>query len=272
MMRKLISLSVALTALSSMAFADVGQGIDKLNAGDVAGAAKDFANAYDAGDSDGAFYLGRLFELGLGTERDGMRAANLYSAAAEKGSVRAKVRLGLMYHEGTVLLRDYTEGTRLLCEAADAEDIGGQVNCGLALKSGIGVPENPDLAVEYWNKAAANNDVAALNLLGDHFLRGQTDVAKPDTAATFFKRAADLGNALGMYEFARILANPVEGQQVDKVTAYTYASLAVVRGYQSAGALRDALELDMTPEEIEAGQVGAKDWTQAQISKTDAGQ
>ncbi|MHA3914414.1 tetratricopeptide repeat protein [Halovulum sp. GXIMD14793] len=133
------SLCIVASLWTVSASADVTTGVEMLNAGDVSGAATEFAAAYETGDAEGAFYLGRLFELGLGTEQDEMRAANLYSAAAEGGSTKAQVRLGLMYHEGRVLLRDYVEGTRLLCVAADAGDADGQLNCGLAYRAGRGV-------------------------------------------------------------------------------------------------------------------------------------
>ena len=55
--------------LSGGALADVSAGLIKLDEGDLPGAATDFANAFDAGDAEGAFYLGRLFELGLGTDK-----------------------------------------------------------------------------------------------------------------------------------------------------------------------------------------------------------
>jgi hypothetical protein len=67
-----------------------GAGVEKLNAGDVNGAAADFAAAYDAGNAEGAFYSERLCEPGLGTDRDEMRAAYLYSAAAEKGGAAGR--------------------------------------------------------------------------------------------------------------------------------------------------------------------------------------
>jgi hemolysin activation/secretion protein len=52
-----------------------GAGVEKLTAGDVNGAAADFAAAYDAGNAEGSFYSERLCEPGLGTDRDEMRAA-----------------------------------------------------------------------------------------------------------------------------------------------------------------------------------------------------
>jgi len=249
--------------IGASALADVGKGIELLNAGDVSGAAAEFAASYEFGDGEGAFYLGRLFELGLGTDKDEMRAANLYSAGAEAGSTNAKLRLGLMYHEGRVLLRDYVEGTRLVCAAADAGNVDGQFNCGLAYQIGRGVGVDADHAVSYWKAAAEQNNVPALNFLGQHYADADDSIA----AAEYFKRAADLGNAAGMYGYASLIG---AGDTSDMVNAYAYASLAVVRGHPEAGALRDELEAAMSPENVLAAQAVAKTWTETRISEATA--
>lgn len=238
--------------------ADVEQGVALLNVGDVSGAATEFATAYEGGNAEGAFYLGRLFELGLGTEQDEMRAANLYSAAAEGGSTKAQVRLGLMYHEGRVLLRDYVEGTRLLCQAAEAGDADGQLNCGLAYRAGRGVEADNARALTYWQAAAEQGNILAMNVLGQTAL----DAGNVADAATYLKQSADLGNAGGMYEYARLLMTLAEP---DPVTAYSYANLAVVRGLADAGVLRDEIEAELTAEEVSEGQRIAREWTEARI-------
>ena len=249
--------------IAGAAFADVAGGLEKLNAGDVASAAAEFATAYDNGEADGAFYLGRLFELGLGTDQDEMRAANLYAAAAEKGSAKAKARLGLMYHEGRVLLRDYAEGTRLLCEAADMGDPDGQLNCGLALQAGRGIAADEAKGLTYIEKAADGGSVLALNVLAQHHLgKGETD-----KAAAYLKDAAERGNALAMFEYARILA---DGANPDLIGAYTYASLSVVRGLPAAGELLDTLEAQMSPEDVTAAQTAAKEWTAQRVAEAEA--
>jgi len=249
--------------LAGAGHADVSTGVELLNAGDVSGAATEFATAYDAGDADGAFYLGRLFELGLGTERDEMRAANLYAAAAEKGSARAKARLGLMYHEGRVLLRDYVEGTRLLCEAAEAGNADGQLNCGLALQAGRGVEADDARGLSYIEAAAKQGSVLALNVLGQHYL----DKGDTETATRYLAQAADAGNALAMYEYARLLSS---GETPDTVAAYNYASLAAVRGLPVAGQLLDQLESQMAPEDVLAAQARTREWTAKRLAETGA--
>nr|WP_319250220.1 tetratricopeptide repeat protein [uncultured Celeribacter sp.] len=246
--------------IGGAACADVSAGIEALEAGNVSEAATAFAEAYDAGEGEGAFYLGRLFELGLGTEQDESRAANLYAAAAEKGSVKAKLRLGMIYHEGRVLLRDYVEGTKLICEAAEAGDAEGELNCGLAYQQGKGVAQDAAKARTYFEAAAAQDNVAAMNVLAQQ----SSEAGDREAALSWSQKAADAGNALGMYRLAQFLS---EGETPQLTDAYAYASLAYVRGLVDAGQLRDALEARMSPEDVIAGQAQAKAWTEAQIAK-----
>lgn len=240
------------------------EGVSLLESGDVSGAASAFAAAYEAGDGAGAFYLGRLFELGLGTERDEARAADLYAAGAARGSARAQLRLGLLYHEGRVLLRDYVEGTRLICAAAEAGNAAAQLNCGLAYRAGRGVETDGGRAVSYWEASAAQDHVGALTVLGRHHLE-RGDAA---TARGYLLEAVELGSGVAMYEMARLLSS---AEAPDDVTAYMYASLSVVRGVREAGALLDRLEGRMTPEDVLAGQARARAWTEARIAAAGGG-
>lgn len=253
---------VVATLAGSVANADIETGLAALDTGDVATAAAEFQSSFEAGDGDGAFYLGRLFEFGLGTDADLSRAANLYAAGAGIGSVLAMNRLGLLYLEGTTLLRDYPEAARLFCASADAGDATGQLNCALMLKNGRGVDANPARAVAYFEQAAHQGNIAARNLLGQIFATGDGVSADPERARALFMQTALEGNAIGLFELAKSFA--VEG---DLVQAYAYANLAAVRQHQEAWTLREDLETQMTTEQINAGQEQAKVWTAARIAE-----
>lgn len=253
-----VSVLCAFGLSAGVASADVDAGLEFLEAGDVTSASEQFASAFEAGDAQGAFWLGRLFEMGFGTSPDMLRAANLYAAAADAGDAASQLRLGLMYHEGSVLLRDYAEGTRLICAASQAGLAEAQVACGMAYESGRGVEADVARATALWEAAAAQGNVAAKNLLGAAALRTE-DVAE---ALKWFEASAQTGNAVGMLEAARILSVEPEA---DFVQAYVWASLATVRGHPEAAVLRDRLEARLDAAEILEAQGKARAWTQAQM-------
>lgn len=255
---------VAIFSFSTPAFADITVGLAALDAGDVETAASEFQASYQEGDGDGAFYLGRLFEFGLGADADMTRAANLYAAGAEAGSILSMNRLGLMYLEGTTLLRDYSEAARLFCQAADeGGDANGQLNCALMLKDGKGVVADPARAVSYLQAAADQDNVAAMNILAQMYKTGDGVALDPAQAQALFVQTADLGNAMGLYEVAQ---GHLAGETPDLVMAYAYANLAAVRGHEEALALRDDLEVQMSTEEVNAAQTMSRDWTAERIA------
>lgn len=261
--------------ISTPVLADVSEGLALLEEGNLQEAAAAFQEAYDAGDGDGAFYLGRLFETGAGTEADPARAANLYAAGVEKGSTLAMNRLGILYQEGNVLLRDYAEATRLLCQAADKGDANGQFNCGLAYFNGQGVSKDVAKAISLWEQAAEQDNIAAQNFLGQIYLNGDeaAGIAADATKARgYFEQTAEAGNALGLYQLAQLDAAPGADGETPKnaVEAYKYASLAAVRGLRDAALLRDQLEAGMSSEDVLAAQAAAKAWTEARIAPAEA--
>lgn len=262
---------VSVAVLGSAALADTGDALVHLEEGRLAEAAAAFQSAYDAGDGDGAFFLGRLFELGVGTQADPARAANLYAAGVERGSALAMNRLGIMYQEGDVLLRDYAEATRLLCQAAEAGDANGMFNCGLAHFNGQGVPRDVNAAISQWEKASEADNIAARNFLGQIWLTGDEDAgleADPVRARGYFEQTAEAGNALGLFQLAQIEATAdAEGTPANAVEAYKFASLAAVRGLRDAAALRDRLEADMSRDDVLAAQAAAKSWTEARMAE-----
>lgn len=245
-----------LAVLGTSVFADVESGLAALDEGRVQDAAAAFQAAFEAGDADGAFYLGRLVELGVGIEANVLQAAQVYQQAAEAGSAQAQNRLGLMYIQGAPVLKDFERGTELVCQAAEAGDANGQFNCGVSFAEGIGVDTDAERARTLWEQAAAQDHIAAMNFLGLS-LRDEADLAG---ALGWFERTASLGNPMGLYEAARILATSAAP---DLVQAYAYANLAAARLHPDAGAFRDQLEQRMSAAEIVEAQAVARSWEPA---------
>lgn len=250
---------LAASLLVLPAFADVAKGISLLEAGDVQGSVKEFQTAFEAGDSDGAFYIGRLFELGLGTEKDMRRAAELYTASASKGSALAQNRLGLMHLNGEFVLQDYARAAELICAAAEQGDANGAFNCGLLYSEGKGVSKDAERAVTLWQVAAEAKHVAAINFLGQAYRDG-VGIAKDETAAfAQFSVTAAAGNPLGLFEVAKASASGT-GTDIDLIKAYAYANLAAVRGMTDAVAVRDDLAAKLDAESLGKAQAMAREW------------
>jgi uncharacterized protein len=240
--------------------ADVSAPLALLQKGDVVGAAKGFQAAFDKGDGDGAFYLGRMLELGIGAAQNLNQAAKLYEAGTQKGSILAETRLGQLYLQGTGVVKDYQRGTELVCKAAAAGNADAEVACGQSLFTGTGIAKDPAKARDMWEKAVAQHNIAALNALGKSWL----DDASPDAARAlgYFDKAAGSGDAMALFEAARLLRDGTAGK-ADPVKAYAYANLAASVGYPDAASLRDAIEKTLTRDQVTEGQKMAADFKPA---------
>lgn len=245
--------------VSAPVMSDVSSAIATLESGNVSGAVEEFQAAFEAGDADGAFYIGRLYEIGLGTDKDMRRATRLYAASAAKGSPLAQNRLGLMHLNGEFVLQDYKRAAELLCAAAEQGDANAQFNCGLLYSEGRGVETDTAKAVAYWQEAAVANHVAAINYLGQAYRDGSGVEQNSTAAFEQFSVTAAAGNPMGLHELAKAYANGT-GTERDLVKAHGFANLAAVRGLEDARILRDELALQLDAASLEQAQAFARDW------------
>ena len=77
-----------------------------------------------AGDTEAQFYVGQIFEKGLGVPPDYAAAAEWYQKAAEQGYASAQINLGSLYETGRGVEQDAQEALRWYRRAAGlAEDL-----------------------------------------------------------------------------------------------------------------------------------------------------
>lgn len=67
-----------------------------------------FSLAADKGYAPGYYYLGGMFEDGLGVERDPQKAASLYYQSAKQGHALSQINLGHLYAMGSGVDEDVT--------------------------------------------------------------------------------------------------------------------------------------------------------------------
>ncbi|AFL89672.1 TPR repeat-containing protein [Terriglobus roseus DSM 18391] len=67
------------------------------------------------------------------------------------------------------------------------------------------VPQNPSLALHWFERAAVGGDVMAINMVGRCLDQGWGVAASPHLAAPWFRKAAERGLDWGMYNLATLL-------------------------------------------------------------------
>lgn len=239
--------------------AHVSQGLAALEAQDLEGAADAFQQAFDAGDPDGAFYLGRMLELGIGGPANQRAAVGLYRAASDLGSGAAKNRLGVLHIRGNGVLQDYAEGARLVCEGAELDDVNGAFNCGTVMLEGLGTDKDEAQAYVWLAKAADQGHVAGMTAYAAGLIEGKYVAQDIPAAVALLERSASRGDPHGFYALAQIHQTGLDGPP-DLIEAHKNFNLAAALGHPEAAEARARVEAGMSAADITTAQEQAKAW------------
>jgi len=130
-----------------------------------------------------------------------------------------------------------------------------QFSLGLKYANGDGVEPDYAQAEAWYLKAAGQNHALANFNLGIMYGNGQGHPSDPAKSLVWIQKAAELGDASAQfrlgelnYRAVRIGATPVGGQA--RIDAYKWYRLAADQGYQGAEMACDAVNLNMTREEV----------------------
>lgn len=176
--------------------------------------ARELANA---GNPEGAYRMGRLYEEGREVARDLELALRNYRAAAQRGHAEAQLSLGLLYTgAGGVVRRDAALAGKWFAKAARQGNATAQYFLGLAYEAGEGFDRDLARSFEWFRKASANGDARAMQGLARIYSGGQ-------------------------------------GVRRDLVKAYAWNLLAASRGYGDWKPMSEVLEARMTDAELERG-------------------
>ncbi len=114
----LIALLAIILVLPFAARADFKAGIDAFHEQDFATAFRELRPLAESGDADAQYWVGRMLDLGQGTERNSEEAAEWLHRAAVQGQDDAQFALGLLYEMGRGVEWSPAEAYRWIREAA----------------------------------------------------------------------------------------------------------------------------------------------------------
>jgi TPR repeat protein len=170
----------------------LGRAQDK--SGNFAEAVKWYQKAAEAGNSYAMSNLGVMYDDGTGVIKDLAQAVKWYQKAADAGNSLALANLGSMYENGTGVKRDLAEAQKLYRKAADAGSPQGMNNLGIMYENGSGLAKDVVQAASWYRKAADAGNSNGMRNLGLMYENG-TGVAKDHVeAAKLYRKAADAGN------------------------------------------------------------------------------
>ena len=99
-------------------------------------------------------------------------------ANAEKGNAKAQYNLGICYHEGQGVAKDYVQAVNWFRKAAEQGFAAAQFALGSEYRKGEGVSKNIAETVKWFRKAAEQNSAEAQFNLGGCYVMGE-GVKKP---------------------------------------------------------------------------------------------
>lgn len=152
--------------------------------------------ACDSGDSTACGRLGFAYAHGDGVANDDAKAVALYRRACDGGVTGACGNLGFMYATGRGVTQDEKASFKLYEQACNGGSVGDCTNLASAFHLGQGVAKDLVRAQKLYSEGCEARDAAACTGMG--ILSEELGTSQGDkTAAGFFRRACDEGDALG---------------------------------------------------------------------------
>jgi TPR repeat protein len=151
-----------------------------------------------------------------------------------KTAARVAFVFAMLCPWGTAYTQTTAPSSSELLERAQSGDANAQFELGRAFEDGKGFPQDDDLAVEWFRKAAEQGNAKAQSSLGAMYSVGRGVARDKEEAVRWYKKAARQGLPEGMYNVAIAYFNG-EGVSEDLNVAYAWMLAAKNRGNMQAG-------------------------------------
>jgi TPR repeat protein len=187
------------------------------------------------------YYMGFLFENGLGVDRDMKTAFRYYRKAADLDHGKSWTKIGTFYAKGFGVNRDPKAAIMAYEKAVKLVDDEAMNILGIIYEEGIDVPMNFEKAFQYYLTAAELGNAKAKLNLGLMFERGRIE-KNIEEAVTCYVEAADMGNVTAQMMLSTRDLN----------TAYR-GSMSRILGRGEDTTIYDAIDVDTIVTDVRHG-------------------
>ena len=204
--------------------------------------------------------LGLAYLNGEGTEKNSKLAFYWLQKAAVQGDAVAQWHLSGLFANGCDgQARDMTQALDWCQRAAEQGLVAAQTNLGVLYAQ----LRRTDFAIQWWEKAAANDEPQACYQLALACLKGEGVARNPSRAFALLWVAAEAGIAPAQSRLGWMYAN-AEGVAQDFIAAYQWLSLAAARSDATALDSLQRLRDLCSPAQLVEGERRALVWERAQ--------
>ena len=187
----------------------VQEGVAAFEAGDFKEALAKIQPAAEKGNAQAAYWMGQMYENGLGVKMDAGTALTWYQKAAEGGWADAKFKLGEIYFTGTEDLQDFAKARKWLEQSAHDGNSRAQLDLGRLYANGWG-GDKDEIQAYIWYEFAAKQDNYEAVHLRDQLVQIMSDKDITEAQNLAVKMA---GQALGQGE------DDTKGEKVQQASA-----------------------------------------------------
>lgn len=205
---------------------------------------------------------GEVFELEITPDVSSQIAKLTISGdlpSAESSDPESQFNLGLCYINGNGVTKNEREAAKWFRLAAEQGHIAAQYNLGVHYANGNGVAKDHVQAVKWYRLAADQGDAVAQHNLGLCYAKGNGVPVDQAEAFKWLRLAADQGGAHAQYDLGERYANG-NGVSKDFVLANMWFSISAAKQNNKAEEARNALEDQMTPEQIAEARKMSREW------------
>ena len=197
-------------------------------------------------------FLGGTYMNDEETESNERKAVHYFQKAIELGNTNAMFRISYNLHNGKGGLQvDIPREIELLTEASKRGNHQATYRLGLLFEDNeSGMAQNLELSVKYFQLAADNGILAAINKMGELYLFGEVIPANLTKAISCFTAASEQGYGKASYWLGRLHTDGIGQLEKDTQKAMNYYRKAIEQGYEEAREWMEQLQKNLVDETI----------------------
>jgi len=192
-----------------------------------------FEKLAKSGNANAQYNIGMMYYNGVGVKKNKIMAFVWLEQSSNKGNKLAQNKLGYMYEKGEVKgTKDEAKAVKEYLKSALQNYNIAQLN--LAMKfSENPTRENLEIALFWYQKAAANGNTAAMNNLANMYYHGHSVPRDYKKAYDLYFKAASFGDYIAQFNLAMMYYNGEYVKQSDK-DAIAWLTFSAENGYPTA--------------------------------------
>ena len=197
-------------------------------------------------------FLGGTYMNDEETENNERKAVHYFQKAIELGNTNAMFRISYYLHNGKGGLQvDIPREIELLTEASKRGNHQATYRLGLLFEDNeSGMAQNLELSVKYFQLAADNGILAAINKMGELYLFGEVIPANLTKAISCFTAASEQGYGKASYWLGRLHTDGIGQLEKDTQKAMNYYRKAIEQGYEETREWMEQLQKNLVDETI----------------------